>query len=119
MLEVAKEAAEAARRRLFLCGGLKDLGEERENVDGLLGDAEEAVDAVDGPLERAELPEAMREAAAADEVVDEVVEDSSDAEALLRRLRGLEPEEGEDVCPVEVEKEAQLHRRRRRPSRQV
>ena len=65
-LEAALEAAGTARRRLFSCGGLKDLGgwggneEERENVDGLLGDSEGAAGAADGLLEWADSPEGMR-----------------------------------------------------------
>ena len=121
-LEVAREAAAAVRQRLFSCGGPRDLRVEEEIkvekgiVDGLLGDLEGAVDAVDGLLERADSPEEMQEDAAAGEVVDEVVEMLSEAVELLHHCLGLELEGVEGVCLAEVVREARLHQRRQRPS---
>ena len=65
------------------------------------------------------MPEEMREGDAEDEVVDEVVEDPSEAVELLHRFRDPELEEVEGVCPVEAEKAGRLRRRRRRPNKQA
>ena len=65
------------------------------------------------------MPEEMREGDAEDEVVDEVVEDPSEAAELLHHFRDPGLEEVEGVCPVEAEKAERLRRRRRRPSKQA
>ena len=65
------------------------------------------------------MPEEMREGDAADEVVDEVVEDPSEAAELLHHFRGLELKGVEGVCPVEEEKAERLRRRRRWPNKQA